>query len=175
MGYFFQKVVNMGRKKDNIDDKKLRGTVRKDRKQVAEADPGKPVSDVRCAYHVSGYAELSNRAKALYRQKCKELIAGPGLYMTDLHQIVLYAHAYDRFWTYEDAVKEHGAVVKVKSKFGETLIANPAVKMQRDAQKDVTSIAARFGFSPVDRTKLKLEVKEEDPLSEFMKEFGGEK
>ena len=74
---------------------------------------------------------------------------------------------------YEDAVKEHGTVVKVKSKFGETLIANPAVKMQRDALKDVTAIAARFGFSPVDRAKLKLEVKEEDPLAEFMKEFSG--
>ena len=167
------KVVNMGRKKDNVDEKKLRGTARKDRKQVAEADPGKPVTDVRCAYHVSGYAELNNRAKALYRQKCKELIAGPGLYMTDLHQIIMYAHAYDRFWTYEDAVKHHGPVIEVETKYGTNYISNPAVKMQRDALKDVTAIAARFGFSPVDRTKLKLEVKEEDPLEEFMKEFGG--
>lgn len=163
----------MGRKKEDIADKKLRGTVRKDRVQVETVDPGKPMTDWAAARSVSGYSDLSMRAKALYRQKCKELIAGPGLYVTDLHQIIMYAHAYDRFWTYEDAVQEHGAVVKVKSKFGETLIANPAVKMQRDALKDVTSIAARFGFSPVDRAKLKLEVKEEDPLAEFMKEFGG--
>ena len=166
-------VTEMGRKKEDIADKKLRGTVRKDRVQVETADPGKPMTDWAAARGVSGYSELTMRAKALYRQKCKELIAGAGLYVTDLHQIVMYAHAYDRFWTYEDAVKEHGTVVKVKSKFGETLIANPAVKMQRDALKDVTSIAARFGFSPVDRAKLKLEVKEEDPLAEFMKEFGG--
>jgi P27 family predicted phage terminase small subunit len=163
----------MGRKKEDIADKKLRGTVRKDRVQVETVDPGKPMTDWAAARSVSGYSDLSMRAKALYRQKCKELIAGPGLYVTDLHQIIMYAHAYDRFWTYEDAVQEHGAVVKVKSKFGETLIANPAVKMQRDALKDVTAIAARFGFSPVDRAKLKLEVKEEDPLAEFMKEFGG--
>lgn len=166
-------VAEMGRKKEDIADKKLRGTVRKDRVQVETVDPGKPMTDWAAARGVSGYAELSQRAKGLYRQKCKELIAGPGLYVTDLHQIIMYAHAYDRFWTYEDAVKDHGAVVKVKSKFGETLIANPAVKMQRDALKDVTAIAARFGFSPVDRAKLKLEVKEEDPLAEFMKEFGG--
>lgn len=165
--------TDMGRKKEDIADKKLRGTVRKDRVQVETVDPGKPMTDWAAARSVSGYSDLSMRAKALYRQKCKELIAGPGLYVTDLHQIIMYAHAYDRFWTYEDAVQEHGAVVKVKSKFGETLIANPAVKMQRDALKDVTSIAARFGFSPVDRAKLKLEVKEEDPLAEFMKEFGG--
>lgn len=165
--------TDMGRKKEDIADKKLRGTVRKDRVQVETLDPGKPMTDWAAARSVSGYSDLSMRAKALYRQKCKELIAGPGLYVTDLHQIIMYAHAYDRFWTYEDAVQEHGAVVKVKSKFGETLIANPAVKMQRDALKDVTSIAARFGFSPVDRAKLKLEVKEEDPLAEFMKEFGG--
>ena len=119
----------MGRKKEDIADKKLRGTVRKDRVQVETADPGKPMTDWAAARGVSGYAELSMRAKALYRQKCKELIAGAGLYVTDLHQIVMYAHAYDRFWTYEDAVKEYGTVVKVKSKFGETLIANPAVKM----------------------------------------------
>ena len=165
--------TDMGRKKEDIADKKLRGTVRKERVQVETVDPGKPMTDWAAARSVSGYSDLSMRAKALYRQKCKELIAGPGLYVTDLHQIIMYAHAYDRFWTYEDAVQEHGAVVKVKSKFGETLIANPAVKMQRDALKDVTAIAARFGFSPVDRAKLKLEVKEEDPLAEFMKEFGG--
>lgn len=165
--------TDMGRKKEDIADKKLRGTVRKDRVQVETVDPGKPMTDWAAARSVSGYSDLSMRAKALYRQKCKELIAGPGLYVTDLHQIIMYAHAYDRFWTYEDAVQEHGAVVKVKSKFGETLIANPAVKMQRDALKDVTAIAARFGFSPVDRAKLKLEVKEEDPLAEFMREFGG--
>ena len=168
-----QVYTDMGRKKEDIADKKLRGTVRKDRVQVETVDPGKPMTDWAAARSVSGYSDLSMRAKALYRQKCKELIAGPGLYVTDLHQIIMYAHAYDRFWTYEDAVQEHGAVVKVKSKFGETLIANPAVKMQRDALKDVTAIAARFGFSPVDRAKLKLEVKEEDPLAEFMKEFGG--
>lgn len=163
----------MGRKKEDIADKKLRGTVRKDRVQVETVDPGKPMTDSDAARSVSGYKELSKRAKALYRQKCKELIAGPGLYLTDLHQIIMYAHAYDRFWTYEDEIKDRGAVVNVKSKFGETLIANPAVKMQRDVLKDITAIAARFGFSPVDRAKLKLEVKEEDPLSEFMKEFGG--
>ena len=165
----------MGRKKEDIADKKLRGTVRKDREQVETADPGKPMTDWAAARSVSGYSDLSMRAKALYRQKCKELIAGTGLFVTDLHQIIMYAHAYDRFWTYEDAVQEHGAVVKVKSKFGETLIANPAVKMQRDALKDVTAIAARFGFSPVDRAKLKVQVKEDDdPLAAFMKEHGGE-
>lgn len=167
--------TDMGRKKENMAEKKLRGTVRNDRTQVETADPGKPMTDWAAARSVSGYSDLSMRAKALYRQKCKELIAGPGLYVTDLHQIVMYAHAYDRFWIYEDAVQEHGAVVPVKSKFGETLIANPAVKMQRDALKDVTAIAARFGFSPVDRAKLKIEVKGEDPLDAFMKEFGGEK
>lgn len=164
----------MGRRKDNIEDKKLRGTVRKDRSQVAEADPGKPITDVRCAYHVSGYAELSNRAKALYRQKCKELVAGAGLFPSDLHQVILYAHSYDQYWQYDDAVKTHGAVLQNTNKFGEqVLVANPAVKMRRDALKDLTAIAARFGFSPVDRAKIKLEVKEEDPLDEFMKEFDG--
>ena len=60
------------------------------------------------------------------------------------------------------------------NKFGdEVLVPNPAVKMRRDALKDATAIAARFGFSPVDRAKIKLEVKEEDPLEAFMKEYGG--
>ena len=169
-----QKVINMSRHKDSIDDKKLRGTVRKDREQVAVADPGKPITDVRCAYHVSGYAELSNRAKALYRQKCKELVAGPGLFSSDLHQVVLYAHSYDQYWIYDDSVKEHGAVLSNANKFGEqVLVANPAVKMRRDALKDLTAIAARFGFSPVDRAKIKFEVKDsEDPLDKFMEEFG---
>ena len=163
----------MGRKKEDVSQKKLKGTVRKDRTQVETVDPGKPLTSVNEARKASGYSQLTMRAKALYRQKCKELIAGPGLYSTDLHQVVMYAHAYDRFWTLEDEVKKLGTTIQVKSKFGTNYIANPAVKMQRDALKDVTAIAARFGFSPVDRTKLKLEVKEEDPLEEFMKEYGG--
>lgn len=166
---------NMGRKKEDINQKKLKGTVRKDRVQVETVDPGKPLTSCDAARMVSGYTQLSKRAKALYRQKCKELIAGSGLYSTDLHQIIMYSHAYDRFWIYEDEVKAHGPVIQVETKYGTNFISNPAVKMQRDALKDVTAIAARFGFSPVDRTKLKLEVKDEDPLEEFMKEFGGEK
>lgn len=163
----------MARKKDNIEEKQLRGTVRKDREQVTMADPGKPITDVRCAYHVSGYAKLSNRAKALYRQKCKELMAGAGLYSSDLHQVILYAHSYDQYWIYDDAVKEHGAVLRNTNKFGEeALVANPAVKMRRDALKDLTAIASRFGFSPADRAKIKLEVKGEDPLDDFMKTYG---
>lgn len=163
----------MGRKKEDLGQKKLKGTVRKDRVQVETADVGEPLTSVNEARKASGYAQLSMRAKALYRQKCKELIAGAGLYSTDLHQVVMYAHAYDRFWIYEDEVKAHGPVIEVQTKYGTNYISNPAVKMQRDALKDVTAIAARFGFSPVDRTKLKLEVKKEDELDEFMKEFGG--
>ena len=164
----------MARNKDNIDEKKLRGTVRKDRRQVDTVDPGKPITMVKQACGASGYAELSGRAKTIYRNKCKELINGAGLYKTDLHQIVLYAHSYEQYWLYDSAVKKHGAVMSVMNKFGDTvLVPNPAVKMRRDALKDVTTIAARFGFSPVDRAKIKLEVKEEDPLEEFMKEFNG--
>lgn len=162
----------MGRKKEDIGQKKLKGTVRKDRVQVETADVGEPLTSVNEARKASGYAQLTMRAKALYRQKCKELIAGAGLYSTDLHQIVMYAHAYDRFWIYEDEVKAHGPVIEVQTKYGTNYISNPAVKMQRDALKDVTAIAARFGFSPVDRTKLKLEVKKEDELDEFMKAYG---
>lgn len=162
----------MGRKKEDLGQKKLKGTVRKDRVQVETANVGESLTSVNEARKASGYAQLSMRAKALYRQKCKELIAGAGLYSTDLHQVVMYAHAYDRFWIYEDEVKAHGPVIEVQTKYGTNYISNPAVKMQRDALKDVTAIAARFGFSPVDRTKLKLEVKTEDELDEFMKAYG---
>lgn len=162
----------MGRKKEDLGQKKLKGTVRKDRVQVETANVGEPLTSVNEARKASGYAQLSMRAKALYRQKCKELIAGAGLFSTDLHQVVMYAHAYDRFWIYEDEVKAHGPVIEVQTKYGTNYISNPAVKMQRDALKDVTAIAARFGFSPVDRTKLKLEVKTEDELDEFMKAYG---
>lgn len=164
----------MARVKDNIEAKQLRGTVRKDRKQVETADPGKPLTDVRQVRGASGYNELSGRAKTIYRNKCKELMAGPGLFSTDLQQIILYAHSYEQYWIYDEAVKKHGAVLTAMNKFGDTiLIPNPAVKMRRDALKDVTAIAARFGFSPVDRAKIKLEVKDEDPLEAFMKEYGG--
>ena len=163
----------MGRKKEDLGQKKLKGTVRKDRVQVETANVGEPLTSVNEARKASGYAQLSMRAKALYRQKCKELVAGAGLFSSDLHQVILYAHSYDQYWIYDDAVKEYGAVLKNTNKFGEeVLVANPAVKMRRDALKDLTAIASRFGFSPVDRAKIKLEVKEEDPLDDFMKMYG---
>ena len=166
----------MARNKDDIAEKKLRGTARKDRKQVDTAGTGKPITDIRCATSTSGYKELSGRAKTLFRNKCYELMRGPGLYGTDLHQIVLYSHSYEQYWVYDKEVKEHGAVMSITNKFGDTvLVPNPAVKMRRDALKDVTTIAARFGFSPVDRAKIKLEVKDEDPLDAFMKEYGEQK
>ena len=166
----------MGRGKDDITEKKLRGTARKDRQQVETAGSGKPITDARRVVETSGYKELSGRAKTIYRNKCRELMRGPGLFATDLHQIVLYAHSYEQYWVYDDQAKKYGPIMKVTNKFGDTvLVPNPAIKMRRDALKDVTTIAARFGFSPVDRAKIKLEVKEEDPLEAFMKEIGGDR
>lgn len=166
----------MGRSKDDISEKKLRGTARKDRKQVETAGSGKPITEIQCATSASGYKNLSGSAKAIYRNKCRELMRGPGLFATDLHQIVLYAHSYEQYWLYDAAVKKHGPIMEVMNKYGDTvLVPNPAIKMRRDALKDVTTIAARFGFSPVDRAKIKLEVKEEDPLEAFMKNYGDDK
>lgn len=164
----------MGRYSDSQKQKQLRGTARNDRIQVEAVATGKPITDVKSCYSVSGYRELSRRAQALYRQKCKELIKGAGLYTSDLHQIILYASSYEQYWTYYDSVKKHGAVLKTTNKYGDqVLVANPAVKMSRDALKDVLAIAARFGFSPVDRAKLKMVPKDdEDPLDKFMNEFG---
>lgn len=166
----------MARGKDDISEKKLRGTARKDRKQVETAGSGKPIIDIRLATSTSGYKELSGRAKTIFRNKCRELMRGPGLFATDLHQVVLYAHSYEQYWIYDDEVKKYGPIRTFTNKFGDTVLApNPAIKMRRDALKDVTAIAARFGFSPVDRAKIKLEVKEEDPLDEFMKKYDGDR
>lgn len=117
---------------------------------------------------VSGYEALTVKAKALYRQKCQELLKDKELRKGYLPSLILWADCYDRYWTLRDEVGEEGYTFKTKNKFGQDVIsANPKVKMMNDALKQATTILNEFGATLKQARKLGKEKKVEDPLEEW--------
>lgn len=95
---------------------------------------------------VSGYQNLNVKAKAYYRQKCKELLDLGELRRQYLLSIMLWAEALDRYRSLSDAVKEEGYTFETTNKYGQRVFAaNPKVKMMNDALGQVTGFAKEFG------------------------------
>ena len=95
---------------------------------------------------ISGYNELSVKGKALYRQKCAELLRDGELRRSFLQSLLIWADCYDRYWELRKAIQAGGATFKTKNKFGQDVVsANPKVKMMNDALKQAQSILNDFG------------------------------
>lgn len=95
---------------------------------------------------ISGYSFLSVKGKALYRQKCLELIKRGELLQTHLPSLILWADCYDRYWTLRSEIDAEGSTFETSNKFGQPVIsANPKVKMMMDALKQSQAIMAEFG------------------------------
>ena len=162
----------MGRNRDSINDKKLRGTFRKDR-DVAVENSGKEITSIKWCLSVSGYRELSMRAKAIYRSKCHEMMEGPGLFKSQLQQLIIYANTWDTYWQADKEVKKDGILIKYyDTNMNERKATNPALLIREEASKQLRQISKDFGIQPIDRQKLKIvATSEEDPLEEFMEQF----
>lgn len=120
---------------------------------------------------ISGYKELTVKAKGLYRQKCQELMKDGELRKGYLPSLILWADCYDRFWTLRKEVTEEGATFKTHNKFGEEVIsANPKVKMMNDALRQATTILNEFGATLKQARKLGKEKPAKDPLEDWTKE-----
>lgn len=162
-------------KRESDNEKLMRGTLRKDR--IQNATPiGIPVKNTQQYLEISGYDNLSRRAKAIYRRKCHEMVERGALYLEDLTQLILYAHSVDSFWLFDAEVKKYGAVVEEVSREGNSrLVPNPAVRMRNEALKNILSISANFGFSPKDRQSLKFNPNDDsDPLTSFLRQYGAD-
>lgn len=117
---------------------------------------------------ISGYKELTVKAKGLYRQKCQELIKDGELRKGYLPSLILWADCYDRFWTLRKEVQDEGATFKTHNKFGEEVMsANPKVKMMNDALRQATTILNEFGATLKQARKLGKEKPAKDPLDEW--------
>ena len=125
------------------------------------------VTDIK-SVRVSGYTELTNKGKALYRAKCQELINDGELRKGHLPSLIIWADNYDRYWKLRKELDTEGYTFSTTSKSGQEVIsANPKVKMMNDAMKTATSILAEFGATLKQSRKLGKEKQKEDPLDEW--------
>ena len=135
---------------------------------------GPKVTNINQAYQ-SGYKNLDVGAKVIYRARCKDLLERDDLFFSDLAELVLYAHSCTLYWQFFRKVKEMGELLRYVDRNGNVrYYANPAVKMCRDAMTDIAAIGARFGFEPLSRKKLSMELStEDDPIEAFLRIASG--
>lgn len=121
----------------------------------------------------SGYSDLTDRAKKIYRSKCMELIAEGELRRGYLITLVAWADNYARYLRLRTEVEEEGYTFKSHNKFGEEVIsANPKVKMMNDSQKMANNLLSDFGSTLMKARKLgKEKPKAKSALEKFNEEF----
>jgi P27 family predicted phage terminase small subunit len=146
----------------------LRGTARKDRQRPAAAITGKTITnyDIQCV-STPGYSTLTPRGRKIFSKACRTCIALKMLEPIYLSQLVAYARELDLYLDCCESVLTQGRVYKIIDQGGnEKWVDNPAVHQGNNALRNVQSIGSNFGFTPVDRQKLKLTTGE-DPLAEI--------
>lgn len=125
------------------------------------------VTDIR-AVRISGYSELTNKGKALYRAKCQELINDGELRKGHLPSLILWADNYDRYWKLRKELDVEGYTFHTSNKFGQDVVsANPKVKMMNDAMKTATNILAEFGATLKQSRKLGKEQQVKSELDDW--------
>ncbi len=147
---------------------KLRGTDRRDRDRPSSTlgDPV-PVDKVGAVCQVPGLKGASRRARDIYWSLCKRVAAQGMLDPAFCHQMLFYAVEYDHFIECCEDIKKNGLYVAVETKKGTMLIQNPAIKQRVAALEKLLKIGSNFGFSPVDRQRLKIQA--EDTKSKGVK------
>lgn len=104
---------------------------------------------------ISGYSELSVRGKALYREKCTELIKDGELRKGHLQTLLLWADHYDRYWRLRAEVEEEGSTYIAHNRQGEELIKeNPKVAQRDKAEHTASKLLAEFGATLRQSRKL---------------------
>ena len=156
----------MGRKPLPQEVLNLRGTDRRDR-QRPTVSTGKELAEIRL-WSVQGYSELTPRAKSIYRKVARAANALKILTEVDLLQLVMYAREYD--WALDAMAKERevGVMYSTTDKDGNVIWhSNPARGVVDSAIRNINKIGTNFGFSPVDRQRIKLAA--QDPKDKKLK------
>lgn len=156
--------MTRGRKPLPQEIKRLRDTDQPCRERPSSVI-GEPVrlEEIGSKCQVSGLKSSTPRARDIYWATCRKVAAQGMLDPTFCSQILFYAIEYDIVLRCEEDIKKKGMYVEVEGKFGTMLVQNPSVKQLHAAMEKVLKIGSNFGFSPVDRQRLKMEAGESKP------------
>lgn len=142
----------------------LRGTDRKDRDRPASVSGEKiALADVgKC--QISGLQSATRRARDIYWRTVKKVAALGMLEESFLSQIFFYAVEYDLLLTLNEDIRKNGVVMTGTDKKGNTIaFMNPAVKAREKAYETLLKIGSNFGFSPVDKQRIRVQTEPEKP------------
>lgn len=119
------------------------------------------------------FSNLSKRAKEEYNKTCRYLIDQGVLRRCDLPLITEYARLGETIDICQKAIDERGLLIDEYDRNGHpSLKPNPAIKVQRDAQKLMQDIAMKFGFNPKSRKQLnQAEAAKKTKFDAFNSEF----
>lgn len=108
--------------------------------------------------------------KRVFREKCEQLIQLGQLKATDIDLLVVYAKAMDDYISASKAVKKDGLYITLydEEKNPSKIVVNPYKAVMDRAGDTLMKLSSVFGFSPVDRLKLKVEMKKEESLGDVL-------
>ncbi|MBO6064639.1 MAG: P27 family phage terminase small subunit [Bacteroidales bacterium] len=141
----------------------LRGTDRKDRDRPASVSGEKiALADVgKC--QISGLQSATRRARDIYWRTVRKVAALGMLEESFLSQIFFYAIEYDHLMTCNESIRKEGIYITVEGKKGTFVVPNPAVKQRDKALEILMKIGSNFGFSPVDKQRIRVQTEPEKP------------
>ena len=159
--------MTRGRKPIPRETLALRGTLRRDRERPSSTigEPI-PVEKVHELCQVSGLQGATERARKIYWATCRKVAAQGLLDVAFCSQLLFYAVEYDFFISCCESIRKDGPFIILKDKDGNPLhkkdgniiaFENRAVKNREKALEKLIKIGSNFGFSPVDRQRLKIQ------------------
>ena len=111
--------------------------------------------------------ELNEIGQDLWRRLMQEFGRTNIVQRTDREALIMLCDMWAVYQVHMAIVREHGALVKSghHNRDRSSIVVNPAWRVARDAQREFSQIAARFGLTPADRARLGVfaPTLEEDP------------
>lgn len=142
-----------GRPRKTDQQKKLEGTFRKDRSSTGS------LSYTAITKVPPAPESFDDVAKAVWKTICEELIKIGMMEAIDIYNIQVICKNYSIYWK---CINEMGDQFIVDTGTGSTK-TNPLFTTANQALTMANQLAAKYGFSPTDRMKLKLTATNEKP------------
>ena len=106
----------------------------------------------------TSYLSLGESARTEYMKVCRYMMAQGTLKTCDLPVVATYAQAQIDIRKAQEEIDKYGMTVEVIDRYGhKKREVNPAVKIKRDAERQVGVLAVLLGFTPTGRKRLKGE------------------
>jgi P27 family predicted phage terminase small subunit len=154
-----------GRPRISDEEKKRRGTYRKDRAHdpvaftVVKKVPAPPEM-------------LNDIGKEVWKDVCTELINMGILQVVDINLVSMLCIEMQHYHECQRDIADNGLIMTFETKYGIVRKKNPAVDAANHHLKNVVTISSQFGLTPNSRMKLKLG-KEEKKKNRAMELIGG--